>query len=875
MNQKDTEISHTPMMAQYLAIKAQHPHELVFYRMGDFYELFFEDAQKAARLLDITLTARGKSGGSPIPMAGIPFHAADNYLARLVRAGESIAIVEQIGDPATSKGPVERKVMRIVTPGTVSDEVLLEDSRDNLLVAVSYSQSQTSQHYGIAALDIGSGRFTVQEVDNLEALLGEMQRLNPAELLIGDDCVLPEAIARRAGLRRQAPWEFDLDSAVRVLTQQFNTHDLEGFGCAHLTLGVRAAGCLMNYVRQTQRTALPHIRALIAELRGEAVDMDASTRRNLEIDCNLAGTQENTLFSVINSTVTAMGARALRRWLHRPLADMNALQQRQQAVTDLLGNYQHEAVRDILRTVGDMERILARVALRSARPRDLTRLQQSLACLPNLLQALTQSHLTQNQLPSLLALAAQIQAFPELNDVLLRAVIDNPPMVMRDGGVIADGYDAELDELRAISENAGDYLVQLELRERERTGLPNLKVGYNRVSGYFIELSTAQAKQAPADYIRRQTLKNAERYITPELKGFEDKALSAKSRALAREKHIYEALLDRLNDDLLPLQSTGQALATLDVLACFADRAEALNWVRPTLREQPGIMIDRGRHPVVEKVSSDAFVPNDLHLDVQQRMLIITGPNMGGKSTYMRQAALIVLLAHVGSFVPAAAADIGLVDRIFTRIGSSDDLAGGRSTFMVEMTETANILHNATPKSLVLMDEIGRGTSTFDGLSLAWACARHLALNVRAFTLFATHYFEITSLPDECAGVQNAHLDASEHHDGIVFLHKVQMGAANKSYGLQVAKLAGIPALVLEQARAKLAELESGAATGVRPSGSDPLPDPLPMKIKPQQPDLFAAPPPRCLATLQQLNPEDLSPRAALDMLYRLKAELD
>ncbi len=854
---------HTPMMAQYLAIKAQHPHELVFYRMGDFYELFFDDAKKAARLLDVTLTARGKSGGSPIPMCGVPYHAADNYLARLVRLGESIAIVEQVGDPATTKGPVERKVMRIVTPGTVSDEVLLDEGRDNLLVAIFHSDGRT----GIAVLDITSGRFTVQEVDNLETLLGEMQRLNPAELLLQDDITLPDAIVRRAGIRKLAPWEFDLETAQRLLTQQFATRDLAGFGCADLELALRAAGCLMNYVKQTQRTALPHIRALAVERRGEAVEMDAATRRNLELDTNIAGTSEHTLFAVLNESATAMGARLLKRWLHRPLANINALHDRQHCVADLLSNYHFEPLRDILRNIGDIERILSRVALRSARPRDLTRLSQSLACVPDLLACLHASNSTH-----LSARADAITAFPDLVALLNRAVAENPPMVLRDGGVIADGYDAELDELRAIQQNAGDFLVKLETEERENTGLPNLKVGYNRVSGYYIELPTAQSRQAPAHYIRRQTLKNAERYITPELKAFEDKALSAKSRALAREKCLYDALIDRLNEKLFPLQTTGQAIAELDVLAVLAERAEKLRWCKPTLSTTPGIDIVNGRHPVVEQVvqqiSGEAFVPNDLALDEEQRMLIITGPNMGGKSTYMRQAALIVLLAHIGSFVPAESATIGIVDRIFTRIGSSDDLASGRSTFMVEMTETANILHNATQKSLVLMDEIGRGTSTFDGLSLAWACAHYLAEHVRAFTLFATHYFELTSLPDECNGVANAHLDASEHHDGIVFLHKVQRGAANKSYGLQVAKLAGIPREVLAAAKDKLQELESGAQASTPTASHTTLP------ASPRQPDLFATPLPRCIHTLKATNPDELTPKAALELLYRLKNEL-
>jgi DNA mismatch repair protein MutS len=747
--------------------------------MGDFYELFFDDAKKASKILDITLTARGKSGGEPIPMAGIPYHSADGYLAKLVKEGISVAICEQVGDPATSKGPVERKVMRIVTPGTVSDEALLDSRRDNLLVAVhAAGDNLANGTFGIASLDIASGRFLVLEVQGLAAALGELQRLSPVELLVSDHITTPELVENRKGLRRRGPWEFDLETAQRLLVQQFGTKDLAGFGCDHLTSALCAAGCLLSYARETQRTALPHVRSLAHENRDEAVIMDAATRRNLELDINLNGGEEHTLFSVLNHAATSMGSRLLRRWLNRPLRDLQILLGRQAAITELQKNYSFELIHNILKRVGDMERILGRLALRSVRPRDLSRLLLSLACYPEL-----QTELGQQQAPQLRLLAEQISNFPELVDLLSRAIIENPPVVIRDGGVIAEGYDAELDELRNISTNAGQYLIDLETRERERTGIPTLKVGYNRVHGYFIELTAAQSEKAPADYIRRQTLKNAERYITPELKEFEDKALSAQSRALAREKLLYEELIDQLNQVLLPLQDSAAAVAELDVLATLSERADTLAFSCPQLRQTPGIQISGGRHPVVEQVTSAPFVPNDLAFNAQRHMLIITGPNMGGKSTYMRQTALITLLAHTGSFVPAASATIGLVDRIFTRIGSSDDLAGGRSTFMVEMTETANILHNATAHSLVLMDEIGRGTSTFDGLALAWACAKYLAEKVQAFTLFATHYFEITSLPETVAGIANVHLNATEHNDNIVFLHKVQEGPASKSYG--------------------------------------------------------------------------------------------
>ena len=802
-------------------------------------------------------------------MAGIPFHAADGYLAKLVRAGVSVAICEQIGDPATSKGPVERKVVRIVTPGTVSDEALLDSRRDNLLVAVH----QHLDTFGIASLDMASGRFLVLEVEGLDSVLGELQRLNPAELLISDHLSLPELTENRKGLRRRGPWEFELETAQRLLIQQFGTQDLAGFGCDHLQVAIAAAGCLLSYARETQRTALPHVRSLAHENRDEAVIMDAATRRNLELDTNLNGGDEHTLFSVLNCAATSMGSRLLRRWLNRPLRDLSTLLARQAAIAELQQNYGFELVHGILKRVGDMERILGRLALRSSRPRDLSRLMMSLATYPEL-----QSELSGAQSPHLQQLVRQIGTFPELVDLLTRAIIENPPVVIREGGVIAPGYDAELDDLRNISTNAGDYLVELERRERERTGIPTLKVGYNRVHGYFIELTSAQSDKAPSDYIRRQTLKNAERYITPELKEFEDKALSAKSRALAREKALYEELLDILNEQLLPLQDSAAAVSELDVITTLAERADSLGFSRPTLKAEPGIHIQGGRHPVVEQVTSAPFVPNDLVFHGDRHMLIITGPNMGGKSTYMRQAALIVLLAHIGSFVPAQAAEIGVVDRIFTRIGSSDDLAGGRSTFMVEMTETANILHNATDRSLVLMDEIGRGTSTFDGLALAWACARHLAEQLRAYTLFATHYFEITSLPDAIPGIANVHLNATEHNDNIVFLHKVQEGPASKSYGLQVAKLAGIPTSVLRQAQDQLHLLEQGEHPHQPAKTTHDTQEQSSATAQagaPLQGGLFDAMPDPTVEALKKINPDNLSPREALEQLYRLKEILN
>ena len=860
--------SHTPMMQQYLKIKSEHPHELVFYRMGDFYELFFEDAKRAADLLDVTLTARGKSNGNPIPMAGIPHHAADGYLAKLVRQGVSVAICEQIGDPATSKGPVERKVVRIVTPGTISDENLLDEQRDNLLMAMHVIDDK----FGLATLDIGSGRFRVSEVAGLEAAMAELHRLNPAELLISEQLQAIEGLDNRAGVRRRSPWEFELETALRQLTEQLGTHDLAGFGCEELTVALASAGCLLAYAKETQRTALPHINSIACESHEESVTLDAATRRNLELDINLSGGDDHTLFSVLNTSATAMGSRLLRRWLNRPLRDLHTLQARQDAVAALLQDYQFEPLHQILRQIGDLERILGRVALRSARPRDLSRLHASLAAYPEL-----QSELQNTPSNHLKLLASEIATFPELEQLLAKAIVENPPVVIRDGGVIAEGYDSELDELRNISTNAGQFLVDLETRERERTGIATLKVGYNRVHGYYIEISRAQSDKAPAEYIRRQTLKNAERFITPELKEFEDKALSAKSRALSREKALYEALIETLNQSLLPLQLSAAAVSELDVICTLAERADNLSLSRPTLTSEAGIQYQQGRHPVVEQVLDSAFVPNDLELGEDRRMLIVTGPNMGGKSTYMRQTALIVLLAHIGSFIPAQSATIGIVDRIFTRIGSSDDLAGGRSTFMVEMTETANILNCASDRSLVLMDEIGRGTSTFDGLSLAWACATHLVEQVKAFTLFATHYFELTELPRTYEGMANVHLDATEYQDTIVFLHNIQEGPASQSYGLQVAKLAGIPNAVIQAARSQLLTLESshrvepsaapspntssGASTEI---GNDP---------SPWQGDMFAsAPEPHPAVTaLEAMDADDLTPRQALEAIYQLQ----
>ncbi len=851
MSIKQTSKQHTPMMQQYLRIKADHPDTLVFYRMGDFYELFFDDAKKAAQILDITLTQRGQSAGEPIPMAGIPYHAAEGYIAKLLRHSESVAICEQIGDPATSKGPVERKVVRIVTPGTVTDEALLEDRKDNLLVALHVADSK----FGIAALDVTSGRFVLQQLDSADTMLSEIERLDPAELLVSEDIALLQALKQRKGICKRPPWHFEPDSARQLVLNQFNTHDLSGFGCENMPMAIAAAGCLLQYVKDTQQSALPHIQGIRVEKNSDGIQLDAASRRNLELDTHPTGELRYTLFGVLDKTVTAMGSRCLRRWINRPLRDQAILQNRYSAIESLLSERLLDDVRNQLNAVGDIERISSRLALKSARPRDLIVLRNTLDVLPAL-----QPLLSNTDSPELMRLAEQLTEQPELSALLQRAIIDNPPVLIRDGGVIAPGYHAELDELRNLSRNADQFLLDMEEREKTATGISGLKVNYNRVHGYYIEISRLHAEKVPAHYHRKQTLKGVERYITEELKTFEDKVLSAKEKSLAFEKLLYDQLLNKLGESLTDLQQCAQGLAELDVLAAFAERAETLNLTRPQLTDKPGIDIEGGRHPVVEQVSEIPFVANDLKLSPQRRMLIITGPNMGGKSTYMRQAALIVLIAHIGCYVPAKAATIGPVDKIFTRIGASDDLAGGRSTFMVEMSETANILHNATEQSLILMDEIGRGTSTFDGLSLAWACADHLAKVTKAYTLFATHYFELTTLADEQKPIHNVHLDAMEYGDKIVFLHAVKDGPASQSYGLQVASLAGVPATVIDKAKLKLQHLENNTYYQNQTESGN------------QQLDLFATQechPAVCL--IEELDPDNLSPRQALDTLYRLK----
>ncbi|QKI89645.1 DNA mismatch repair protein MutS [Thiomicrorhabdus xiamenensis] len=860
--------NHTPMMQQYLAIKAEHPEHLLFYRMGDFYELFYEDAQEASKLLDITLTARGKSAGAPIPMAGIPHHSAEGYLAKLVKLGKSVAICEQVGDPNNSKGPVERKVVRIITPGTLVEDALLEEKSENLLCALC----ESGKHLGLSYLDVASGRFETTQIENEEQLFAELERLKPAEIILpqGTDFAqsMQDKLPANSPLQFYPAWHFDEQSGRQNLCRHFGTQDLVAFGCERAPASIAASSAILHYAQAMLQNDISHIHSLQTYQISDSLVLDAISRRNLEIDTNLNGGHANTLASLLDNTVTAMGSRLLKRWLNQPLSDHKVLIARQDAIEELVNLAQIDTFQQELKQIGDLERILGRIALGSARPRDLLQLGRSVNALPAL-----QDYLAQYRAKRLQQLAEKIQTFPEIADRLDRAIIDNPPVLIRDGGVIADGFDDELDELRNLKENAGQYLLQLEEREKERTGISTLKVGYNRVHGYYIEVSKLQSEQVPPEYVRRQTLKAQERYITPELKTFEDKILSANEKALAREKWLYQQLIDGLNEDLHPLQHCAQGLAELDLLINLAHQAVHLGLSRPHLSTKPGIEIEQGRHLTVEALCSDPFIANDCTFNGKRRLQIITGPNMGGKSTFMRQTALIVLMAYIGSFVPARSATIGPVDRIFTRIGASDDLTSGRSTFMVEMTETANILHHASENSLILMDEVGRGTSTFDGLALAWAIAEQMAKQIKGMCLFATHYFELTALANEYGNTVNIHLDAIEHQDKIVFLHQVQEGPASQSYGLQVAALAGVPNDVIQRAKEHLHDLENqSVANSVHKTAADD---------KIQQFDMFSSmPDPKCEAMekfdqeLQQLELDNMTPREALDYLYQLKTQL-
>ena len=877
----------TPMMQQYLSIKADYPETIVFYRMGDFYEVFFADAEKCSQLLDITLTARGKNSENPVPMAGVPFHSAEQYVAKLVKFGESVAICEQIGDPATSKGPVERKVVRVLTPGTVTDESFLEDRQDNALAAIYFSQSKTDQSnsWGLALLDLSTGRFQGQSLTNTAALINELERLRPAEILLDERVAedLPEIPhdtsilelkahfkaqdSQKSGHRQPVPqWYFNLDVTTDLLKQQFGTSDLTAFGLKDQNTVIQAAGALLQYAKDMHYENIPHVKHFNLIQNQDLLLIDAASRRNLEIEFNLSGGREHTLISLMDRCKNPMGSRLLRRWLHGPIRNKETIKQRLSAVEELKKSVESDAIQRLLRHCGDIERILTRIGLGSVRPNDLVRLRLTLQSLPEL-QVSMQAY--QSQL--LQTLRSQTQPQYEVQTLLEQSILDEPAVTIRDGGFIREGFDQEFDELKQLSVNTSSFLLELEEREKSETGIATLKVNYNRVHGFYIEVSKGQSDKVPEHYIRRQTLKNAERYITSELKEYEDKILSAREKSLAREKWLYEQIILKLQPNILLLQDLAQALASIDVLSNFAERASSLSLCAPDLVDDAVIDIRGGRHMVVEQNLDQAFIANDLVLDKQRKMLVITGPNMGGKSTYMRQNALIALLAHTGSFVPADSVTLGPIDRIFTRIGASDDLAGGRSTFMVEMTEMAQILRNATENSLVLVDEIGRGTSTYDGLSLAWACARDLASKIQSYSLFATHYFEITQLADDIGNIDNIHLSATEHQNDIIFLYAIQSGAANQSYGIQVAKLAGLPEQVLGLARQKLQFLESQNLQ----NASQPLCETQSTETV----DMFSNQ--QLSKDVQELADEiadidadALTPRAALDKIYLLKEKL-
>ncbi len=832
--------THTPMMQQYLRIKAEYPDMLLLYRMGDFYELFFEDAKRAAQILDLTLTHRGQSAGKPIPMAGVPYHALENYLARLVKKGESAAICEQMAESSPIKGPMDRQVTRIITPGTITDEALLEAKSDNLLLAVFHHK-----HYGLAWVDLSGGRFHLSQLENEAQLHAAITRLQPAEILISESLSLKLKFDDNYLLKIRPIWEFDAKQANELLWEQFKTRAISSVD-KEFDVAITAAGALLHYLKITQRQKMPHLNSITLEHDREYLHLDAATQRHLELFQNTNGRQENHVLAVLDRTSCSMGSRLLKRWLTRPIRSHAIIKARQEAIGQLIAQQNYGHFSSLLKQISDMERITTRIALKSARPRDLIQLRDTLALLPNIKEIAASCNTS-----LLAALNQQIAPLPHLYQLLKDALVENPPMLIRDGGVIATGFDEELDDLRELSEQATEKLLQLEEDEKRRSGLPTLKFGYNRVHGYYIELSRLHAEKVPTYFQRKQTLKNVERYITPELKTFEEKVLTAKVKSLAREKWLYEHLLEELQPELSHLQQTSHALAELDVLATLAERAHSLHWNCPELNNAPGIEIKAGKHPVIAQILKEKFIANDLNLTPQQGMLLITGPNMGGKSTYMRQNALIVLLAHIGSYVPVDHARIGPIDQIFTRIGASDDLSSGRSTFMVEMTETAHILRNATQESLILIDEIGRGTSTYDGMSLAYACCIYLAQTIKACTLFSTHYFELTQLPDEVSAMRNVHLEAALTDSGIVFLYQVKEGPASRSYGLEVAALAGLPKPVLQEAREQLQRVQHHI----------PQTKPTPaVQINPLHQEL------------KRVDVDNLTPREALELVYRLKS---
>ena len=862
--------NHTPMMRQYLEIKQEYPDILLFYRMGDFYELFFDDAKNASDWLGITLTHRGKAGGQPIPMAGVPYHAVDNYLARLVKQGKSVAICEQVGDPATSKGPVERKVVRVITPGTLSEDSLLEADQENFLAAVYYlKKNKQAEKYGLAWIDLAGGQFYCNQFSDESLLFSELARIKPAEILTDEKYA--ELLSQKGfTIKLQEDWQFDWQQNYNGLLKHFEVKNLDGFGCDDQKAAICAAGAALNYAKLTQQNLLPHLNQLKPFDNCEILQLNAATRKHLEISENLYGEQDKSLFNVINRTKTSMGCRLLKSWLHAPLIDLDAINLRLETVSALLKTADISRLREILTPIKDMQRILTRIALNSCRPRDLTGLKESLVVLPELITWLTESKDEQ-----LVQIANELPQHQSICQLLSEAIFDNPPVVLRDGNVVRDGYNKELDELRYLSTNASDLLADMEQRERESTGISTLKVGYNKVHGFFIEISKAQSDNAPLTYTRRQTLKNAERFITPELKQLEDKVLSSQAKALALEKQLYQELIDLLLPSVIDLQYTASKIARLDVLQSYAEIASQSNYVRPELSEQKIIDIKAGRHPVVEAFQAAPFIPNSVNIDQQHKSLIITGPNMGGKSTYMRMTAIISLLAHTGSYVPAQSAKIGKLDAIFTRIGASDDLSGGRSTFMVEMSEAANILNNATDSSLVILDEIGRGTSTYDGLALAWATLDYLSKKINPLTLFATHYFELTQISQKNQRVKNLHFGAIQHGDKLILDHQIHSGPTSKSYGIHVAKLAGVPAAVTKMAKDYQSQLEQGNhQTQTRDARqADNQADPQ-TEIQYLDEDQSAEVKPDArIKILDTINADELTPKQALDLIYSLTSD--
>ena len=837
-------------MQQYLRIKAEYPDMLLFYRMGDFFELFFEDARRAAKLLDLTLTSRNKNSADEIPMAGVPVHATEGYLAKLLKRGESVAICDQIGDPAASKGLVERKVTRVITPGTVIEEELLERQKENYLLAVCKHELT----YGLAYLDLSSGRFLLQTCNSIQEFNDEIERIQPAEILVAEDALIH--IDDKYAFRSVPTWHFEFESSTATLCKQFGTNDLSGYGCDNHHLAIAAAGAVLQYVKDTQKTQLPHIDGLQVCHKDEYLAIDSITRKNLEIEVSTQGDTKHSLVNVLDKTACAMGSRSLRAWLNQPTRIESVLTQRHAAISELLQLNNYAELHNFLTDIKDIERIRSRIALQTAQPRDLDALRSTLQCIPSI-----QKHLSNYKSELLHESTELLNNHESLTLKLERALGEELPALIRDGGVIKAGYDEELDELRNISTNANQFLIDLEQQEKTATNIANLKVSYNRIHGYYIEIPRSHADRAPEHYTRRQTLKNTERYITPELKKFEDNVLSAKERALKREKYLYDHLLTELNDDLALIQNCSKALAQVDALANLAERASTLKYTQPIFIEDNCLSIKQGRHPVIENVQSEPFTANDAYLDEQRKLLLITGPNMGGKSTYMRQIALITWLAYSGSFVPADEFTVGPIDAIYTRIGASDDLSSGRSTFMVEMTEAANILNNASKQSLVLMDEVGRGTSTYDGLSLAWCCAEHLSEINQSYCLFATHYFELTQLPELFNNIHNVHIDAIEHNEKIIFLHAVKEGPANQSYGLQVAQLAGIPKSVIASAKLKLKQLESQA---VITKDKDHQPQ---LGLDLEEENIHPS-----VEYLANIDPDELSPKEALEILYKLKS---